>query len=289
VIPAGTTLAAARRLLADRLAAAGIDDAGTEARLLLKLATGRDAALAGSAGETCLDAAEATRASAFATRRVAREPFARIAGCGAFHGLDFALNAACLVPRDDTEALIDAALRLLPAGQPAAILDLGVGPGTILLALLTERPEARGLGVDVSAEALEAARRNALTLGLADRADFAEGRWTDGLTGAFDLVVSNPPYIPARDCDALAPEVALHDPRLALDGGDDGLDAYRAIFEGVGPVLKPGGHVAVEIGIGQAPDVTAIASACGFRLERLSSDLAGIPRALVFRRARPAA
>lgn len=288
MIPAGTTLAAARRLLADRLAEAGIADAGAEARLLLKLATGRDAALPGSAAETCLDAAEAGRASHVAARRLAREPFARIAGSGAFHGLDLALNDACLVPRDDTEALVDAALRLLPAGEPAAILDLGVGPGTILLALLTERPEAHGLGVDVSAEALEAARQNARTLGLADRADFAEGRWMDGLAGAFDLVVSNPPYIPARDCDALAPEVALHDPRLALDGGADGLDAYRAIFAGVGQVLKPGGHVAVEIGIGQAPDVTAIARGCGFRLERLSSDLAGIPRALVFRQARPA-
>jgi len=288
VISAGTTLAAARRLLADRLAAAGIDDAATEARLILKLATGRDAALPGAAADSGLDAGEAACASGLAARRLAREPLARIAGQGAFHGLDFALNDACLVPRDDTEALVDAALRLLPAGEPATILDLGVGPGTILLALLTERPAARGLGVDVSAQALEAARRNALALGLADRADFAEGRWTEGLVGAFDLVVSNPPYIPARDCDALAPEVALHDPRLALDGGADGLDAYRAIFEGVGRVLKPGGHVAVEIGIGQAPDVTAIACACGFRLERLNSDLAGIPRALVFRQAHPA-
>jgi release factor glutamine methyltransferase len=288
VIPAGTTLAAARRLLADRLAAAGIDDAGTEARHLLKLATGRDAALPGAAAETCLDAGEAACASGLAARRLAREPLARIAGQGTFHGLDFALNAACLVPRDDTEALVDAALRLLPPGEPAEILDLGVGPGTVLLTLLTERPQARGLGVDLSPEALQAARTNAQALGLADRAAFAEGRWTEGLAGAFDLIVSNPPYIPARDCDVLDPEVTLHDPRLALDGGADGLDAYRAIFSGIGEVLKPGGHVAVEIGIGQAPDVTAIACACGFRLQRLASDLAGIPRALVFRQDHPA-
>jgi release factor glutamine methyltransferase len=288
VIPAGTTLAAARRLIAGELAAAGIDDAGTEARLLLKLATGRDPALPGAAAGTCLDAGEAARASGLAARRLAREPLARLAGSGAFHGLDFALNAACLVPRDDTETLVDAALRLLPPGEPAEILDLGVGPGTVLLTLLTERPQARGLGVDLSPEALEAARQNALALGLADRAAFAEGRWTDGLAGAFDLIVSNPPYIPARDCETLAPEVALHDPRLALDGGADGLDAYRAIFSGVGRVLKPSGHVAVEIGIGQAPDVTAIACGSGFRLQRLASDLAGIPRALVFRPDRPA-
>lgn len=282
MIPAGTSLGAARRLAAERLVAAGIEEGSSEARLLLKLATGRDAALPGAAADTFLDAAEAARASTLVARRLAREPVARIIGTGSFHGLDLALNAACLIPRDDTEALVVAALDLLPARGPARILDLGVGPGTVLLALLSERPQATGLGIDLSAEALDAARENARTHGLADRAVFAQGYWTEGLAASFDLIVSNPPYIPVADCDRLAPEVALHDPRLALDGGADGLDAYRAVFTGAGQVLNPGGHVAVEIGIGQAPDVARIARACGFRLARLVSDLAGIPRALVF-------
>ncbi|MBY0363061.1 MAG: peptide chain release factor N(5)-glutamine methyltransferase [Phreatobacter sp.] len=282
MIPAGTSLGAARRLAADRLAAAGIEEAASEARILLRLATGLDPALPGGAAGMCLDPAQCDRVEAFLARRLSREPVARIIGTGAFHGLDLTLNAACLIPRDDTEALVAAALDLLPPYGPARILDLGVGPGTVLLAILSERREASGLGIDLSAEALVAARDNARTLGLADRAAFAEGCWTQGLAAPFDLIVSNPPYIPAADCERLAPEVALHDPRLALDGGADGLDAYRAIFANAGRVLKHGGHVAVEIGIGQAPDVAGIARACGFRLARLVSDLAGIPRALVF-------
>ncbi len=282
MIPAGTSLGAARRLAADRLAAAGIEEAAGEARILLRLATGLDPALPGGAAGMCLDPAQCDRVEAFLARRLSREPVARIIGTGAFHGLDLALNAACLIPRDDTEALVAAALDLLPPHGLARILDLGVGPGTVLLAILSERPEASGLGIDLSAEALVAARDNARTLGVADRAAFAEGCWTQGLATPFDLIVSNPPYIPAADCERLAPEVALHDPRLALDGGADGLDAYRAIFADAGRVLKYGGHVAVEIGIGQAPDVAGIARACGFRLARLVSDLAGIPRALVF-------
>ncbi len=282
MIPAGTSLGAARRLATERLAAAGIEEAASEARILLRLATGLDPALPGVAAGTCLDPVQRDRIEALLARRLAREPVARIIGTGAFHGLDLALNAACLIPRDDTEALVGAALALLPAHGPARILDLGVGPGTVLLAILSERPEASGLGIDLSAQALAAARDNALALGLAERAAFAEGCWTQGLAVPFDLIVSNPPYIPAADCDRLAPEVALHDPRLALDGGADGLDAYRAIFGDAGRVLKPGGHVAVEIGVGQAPDVAGIARACGFRLAHLVSDLAGIPRALVF-------
>lgn len=282
MIPAGTNLAMARRLAAERLAAAGIEAAASEARILLRLATGLDPALPGAAAGTCLDPAQRDRIEALIARRLTREPVARIIGTGAFHGLDLALNAACLIPRDDTEALVAAALDLLPADAAARILDLGVGPGTVLLAILSERPEVSGLGIDLSAQALAAARDNARALALADRAAFAEGRWTEGLDGPFDLIVSNPPYIPSADCDGLEPEVALHDPRLALDGGVDGLDAYRAIFADAGRVLVPGGHVAVEIGIGQAPDVAGIARACRFRLTRLISDFAGIPRALVF-------
>lgn len=283
MIAAGTSLAEARRLAAARLLAAGVDDAALEARLLLKIASGIDVALPTSAATGCLDAGQAGRFDGLLKRRISREPLARITGHGEFHGLDLALNPACLIPRDDTEAIVAAALALLPAAGPARVLDLGVGPGTILLAVLSERPGATGLGVDLSGEALAAAEANAVALGLAGRAAFRPGRWTEGLDGSFDLIVSNPPYIPSAECDHLEPEVALHDPRLALDGGRDGLDAYRAILGDAARLLAPGGHLVVEIGMGQAPDVVGIAAAHGFRLVALRSDLSAIPRALVFR------
>ena len=281
----GTRLPEARRRAAERLAAEGIDDAMLEARLILRMATGIDPALPGRGADGCLDADQAARLGDLLARRLAREPIARLAGHGAFHGLDLTLNAACLIPRGDTEAVVEAALALLPRDAPSRVLDLGVGPGTILLALLSERPAATGLGIDLSGEALAAARANATALGLAGRAAFQTGRWSEGLGGAFDLVVSNPPYIPSADCDGLAPEVARHDPRLALDGGPDGLDAYRAILADVVRLLVPGGHVVAEVGIGQAPDVARIALAGGLRLVALRSDLGGVPRALVFARA----
>lgn len=283
MIAAGTSLAEARRLAAARLLAAGVDDAALEARLLLKIASGIDVALPTSAATGCLDAGQAGRFDRLLERRISREPLARITGHGEFHGLDLTLNPACLIPRDDTEAIVAAALALLPAAGPARVLDLGVGPGTILLAVLSERPGATGLGVDLSGEALAAAEANAVALGLAGRAAFRPGRWTEGLDGSFDLIVSNPPYIPSAECDHLEPEVALHDPRLALDGGRDGLDAYRAILGDAARLLAPGGHLVVEIGMGQAPDVVGIAAAHGFRLVALRSDLSAIPRALVFR------
>lgn len=283
MITAGTPYAEARRLAAGRLVAAGVDDAALEARLLLKIASGIDIALPTAAASGCLDAEQAGRFAGLLKRRIAREPLARITGHGEFHGLDLALNPACLIPRDDTEAIVAAALALLAPGAPARVLDLGVGPGTILLAVLSERPHATGVGVDLSGEALAAAEANAASLGLAGRAIFRAGRWAEGLAGPFDLILSNPPYIPSAECDRLEPEVALHDPRLALDGGDDGLDAYRAIFADAGRLLAPGGHVVVEIGMGQVPDVVGIAAANGFRLVGLRSDLSAIPRALVFR------
>ncbi|KAF0125839.1 MAG: release factor glutamine methyltransferase [Xanthobacteraceae bacterium] len=283
MITAGTSFAEARRLAAARLVTAGVDDAALEARLLLKIASGIDVALPTAAASGCLDAEQAGRFDHLLERRIAREPLARITGHGEFHGLDLALNPACLIPRDDTEAIVEAALALLPPGVPARVLDLGVGPGTILLAILSERPAATGVGIDLSEEALAAARANAGALGLADRAAFRRGRWTEGLDGTFDLVVSNPPYIPSADCDGLEPEVALHDPRLALDGGADGLDAYRAILGDAARLLAPGGHVVFEIGMGQAPDVVRLAATHGFRLAGLRSDLSAIPRALAFR------
>jgi len=282
VTGAGATIAAARRAAAERLAASGLPDASLDARLLLMNVCGVDPAHPGSAAQRPLTADEAERFEALLARRLAREPIARILGAAEFHGLPLILNADCLIPRGDTEALVEAALAVLPTGEPRRILDLGTGPGTILLALLAERPLTTGLGIDLSAHAIAAAEANAASLGLASRVRFRSGSWAEGITETFDLVVSNPPYIPSATCEALEPEVALHDPRRALDGGADGLDAYRAILAAAPRLLAPGGRLMVEIGIGQAPDVVAIARHLGLRLIRLHSDLGAVPRALVF-------
>jgi len=281
VIEAGTPLREARKRLARAFAEAGIAEAELDARLIVRHASGIDPAHPGRAADAPLDVASAGRLAGFAERRIAREPVARILGEREFHGLSFALNAACLIPRDDTEAVVSAALDAIPRECAARVLDLGTGPGPILLAILAERPLARGLGIDLSEEALAAARANAEALGLCARASFAAGDWTTGLDGPFDLIVSNPPYIPSADCEGLDREVRDHDPRLALDGGVDGLGAYRAILGGSRRLLAPGGAVALELGIGQAHPVAAIAREAGLNIKALRSDLAGIPRALV--------
>jgi release factor glutamine methyltransferase len=281
LIPAGIPIREARRRLAEALSRGGIAESDLDARLLVRHASGCDPAHPGAVADRPLVAAAADALENMTARRIAGEPVARILGTREFHGLALQLNAACLVPRDDTEAVVSAALKELPPGRPSRVLDLGTGPGTIVLALASERPLAAGLGVDLSQEALAAAEANAAALGLADRVRFQAGRWTAGVDGAFDLIVSNPPYIPSADCDGLDREVRDHDPRLALDGGADGLDAYRAILGDAGRLLAPGGAVVLEIGIGQAHSVAMIGRAAGLGLKALRSDLAGIPRALV--------
>ncbi len=281
MIEPGIPLREARRRLAKAFAEAGIAEADLDARLIVRHACGVDPAHPGAAADVLLDTATAGRLAGFAKRRLAREPVARILGEREFHGLGLALNAACLIPRDDTEAVVAAALDAIPRHRESRILDLGTGPGTILLAILTERPMARGFGIDASDEALCAARANAAKLGVAARATFATGNWTEGLEGPFDLIVSNPPYIPTGVCERLSPEVRDHDPRLALDGGAEGLDAYRVILGDASRLLVPGGAVVLELGIGQAHPVAAIARDAGLAVRALRSDLAGIPRALV--------
>jgi release factor glutamine methyltransferase len=280
---AGASVREARRLVAACFAAAGLDEADLDARVLVRHVAAVDPALPGAGSDRRLDEAEAAALVALAERRLAREPIARILGRREFHGHELMLNPACLVPRPDTEAIVEAALDLLPAGQEARILDLGTGPGTILLALLAARPRARGLGIDRSAEALAAAAGNAEALGLAERAAFAEGDWGRGVEGTFDLVVSNPPYIPSATCDGLEPEVRDFEPRLALDGGADGLAAYRAILADGRRLIAPGGHLVFELGIGQAGEVASLARDHGFAVCGLRSDLAGVPRALLLR------
>lgn len=264
---------------------AGLDSPALDARILLAHALGITATELTLRPEIPVgEAAEAL--AALAARRLAREPVSRILGEREFWGLPFRLSPATLVPRPDTETAVETALALLADRSEALrLLDLGTGSGCLLVALLHECPAAFGVGVDRSLEALATARSNAALNEVGDRAAFLAGDWGAALRGPFDLVVSNPPYIPTRDLAGLEPEVRAHDPRLALDGGPDGYDPYRIIFQqAAGPLLAPGGLLVVEIGIGQEADLSTLAQRAGLALVRNASDLSGIPRALAFRR-----
>jgi release factor glutamine methyltransferase len=219
-------------------------------------------------------------------RRERGDPVHRIIGARPFRGLNLALSKDTLEPRPDTETLVDLALTQLAAmgdlQRPLSILDLGTGTGAIGLALLTELPNASATLTDVSADALQTAANNASANGLGDRARFHHGNWFDGIEGRFDLVVSNPPYIPTAVIATLDREVRDHDPMAALDGGPDGLEPYRTIAAGAANHLKPEGFAAVEIGYDQAASVTAIFEAAGFTLLGLRQDLGSRDRALAF-------
>lgn len=227
------------------------------------------------------------RFEAMILRRLAGEPVARIVGKREFWSLAFELAPSSLVPRPDSETLVAAALELLPRARSQAVdlLDLGTGPGTLLLPLLHEWKLAHGLGVDRDEATLRAAQRNAKRFGLAERARFICGDWGGGLAPhSFDLVVSNPPYIRSGDIPHLSAEVRLFDPLAALDGGRDGLHAYRLLLPQVGTVLKPGGLVLLEIGEDQEIEVSVLAAAAGFTLlGPARRDLAGCPRVIAAR------
>jgi release factor glutamine methyltransferase len=216
-------------------------------------------------------------------RREAREPVSRILGEREFHGRPFRVTPDTLDPRPDTETLVQMALALMP--KTARFLELGAGTGAVAVTLLAERPECFGVATDISAAALAVARGNAERHGVADRLRLLEGSWFEPVSGVFDIIVSNPPYIPAGDIAGLSPDVRSFDPRLALDGGADGLDAYRAIAAGAADRLVPGGHVAVEIGAGQAAEVAAIFLLAGFLPAGQHLDLGGHVRCLAFQRA----
>ncbi len=209
-------------------------------------------------------------------RRERREPVSQILGVKGFWKIMLRVTPEVLTPRPETESLLDVMLPKIPTDRRVRVLDLGVGSGALLLAILGERPNAVGLGVDASEEALAVARENAANLGLASRAALLRGDWTAGLAAeSFDVVVSNPPYIASGDIAGLAPEVRDHEPRLALDGGPDGLDAYRRLAPEILNVLIPGGLFAVEVGLGQAPavrDLFAQAGAMGLSIHRDLSD-----------------
>lgn len=280
----GASYDALLRDTAVALTAAGIDNARFEARLLLSHATGLTIEQLISRGPDAAPAAAAATLRELTARRVRREPMAYILGEREFWGLPFKVSPAVLVPRPDSETVIETALALLPdRSRKLRILDLGLGSGCLLLTLLREYPQAIGVGIDASEAALAVAQANAEALGVAPRArlsmgDWREAGWTDRLEGPFDLLVSNPPYIESAAVEGLMPEVARHEPRLALDGGADGLAAYRIIAEASPALVVPGGWAIVEVGEGQAPEIASLFAAAGLQPRPSRKDLGGIER-----------
>lgn len=288
IVAPGSSIAQARRMLSALFRAQDIDAPELDARLLVCHALSLDHTALVANDSRILNDQEAQALSALAVRRLGREPIARIRGEKEFWSLNFKLSPATLVPRPETEILVEAALAAIDLtssrAKPLRIADLGTGSGAILLALLSELPSAIGIGCDISEEALAIAAENANSLGFAARSEFVLSDFTDGLHGPFDLVVSNPPYIATGELAALSMDVRAYDPHAALDGGADGLSCYRRIAGSVGAILSPDGVVALEIGAGQAKAVTAIFEAAGFAaLFPPRCDLAGISRALVFK------
>jgi release factor glutamine methyltransferase len=278
----GMTVEQARRCLAASFRSAGIDTPELDARVLVGHALGFDhTALVTAAARPIGE--KAAEVAAFEQRRLAGEPVSRIIGAREFWGLPLAVTPAVLVPRPETETVVELALSLIEdRTRRLRIADLGTGSGAILLALLYELPNASGAGTDISADALDVARRNAARLGLADRAQFLVSDFATELAGPFDLVVSNPPYIASGEIAALSREVRDHDPRLALDGGANGLAAYRAIAADA-PRLIGGGHLVVEIGVGQHRDVEFLFTEKGLAIAAVRHDLSGIARAVAAR------
>jgi release factor glutamine methyltransferase len=279
------TIETARRALTARLKTAAVESAEIDARILTGHALGLDLTGLISAAQRLITPDESARLEEFARRRLAGEPVARIIGEKEFWGLPLQLSSATLVPRPDTETVVELALELLRAGgnlnRPLRVADLGTGSGAILLALLSELPAAQGFGTDISEGALQTAGANAARAGLLDRAAFIACDYASGLTGPFDLIVSNPPYIRSADVDGLAAEVRNHDPLAALDGGTDGLDAYRALIPQAARLLAPGGPLVVEAGQGQSGPIQALMAAAGLTpVAAPKADLAGIPRAV---------
>jgi release factor glutamine methyltransferase len=266
---------------------AGIETPELDARLLLCHAAAlTHESFVARAGEA-LQPEAAVRLEALVRRRASREPISRITGTREFYGRSFLVDESALDPRPDTETLIEAALALIEKTgrreEPLRLLDLGTGTGCILVTLLDELPKARGFGTDLSPAALRLAEANARRLGVADRASFLASDWLDAIHGEFDLIVSNPPYIASGEIKRLAPEVAHHDPYLALDGGADGLEAYRRIAAGAARLLAPKGAILVEIGASQAPAVAGLLHDGGFLVanDGPSFDLGGRPRVVV--------
>ncbi len=281
----GEGVSSIRELLhdaAERLSGAGVDSARVDARLLLAGAMGisREQLIAAVRQPT---PAEAATFQTLIDRRMAREPLAYITGHREFWSLDLEVGPGVLVPRPETETLVEAALSLFPdRAAPLSVADLGTGSAAILIAVLKEFPQAQGKGFERAPEALRYARANLSTHGLSGRGEIVAADWNDAPAQQFDLILSNPPYIPRADIAALEPEVRLYEPHAALDGGPSGLDAYRALAGLLPKLLRPGGVALLELGYGQAEQVKPLFRELG--ILRLVPDLAGIPRVLVLKK-----
>lgn len=279
-----TTVAQALAVATATLKAANIESARLDARALLADALAVEPMRLFSYPERLLSAEEAAAFAALIERRTRREPVSHILGRREFWSLDFRVSADTLDPRPDTETVVEAVLKRLPVrSAPLRLLDLGTGTGCILLALLHELPNATGVGVDASPGACAVAADNASRLGLAERSRVVCGDWGSSLDGSFDVIVSNPPYIPTDDIAALAPEVSRHEPAAALAGGADGLDCYRALAPQIARLLAPGGLAAVEVGQSQTAQVLDILEAAGLASAGVEPDLSGIDRCVLVR------
>ncbi len=277
-----TTIAKAIAEATSNLESANVDDPRREARLLIGAALQKTSTQIFNSVDEIISQSNLDRISELLSRRANGEPVAYILGEREFWSLPLMVSPATLIPRPDSETLIELVLEHYSDCPPGRILDLGTGSGCLLLALLSEFKMATGVGVDISADAIAVAAENAKRVELFDRSDFLQGNWTKGQVNTFDLIVSNPPYIPTRDIDGLDKDVRAFEPMTALDGGDDGLDMYRAIFSAISQVLAADGKVVVEIGIGQRDDVCGIALIHGFDLVQARADIGGIIRGLMF-------
>ena len=265
---------------------AGLETPELDARLLLEWATGEDRLAVLKSPERKIDAAETAKLSDALRRRLAHEPVHRIMGRRGFYGLEFALSPETLEPRPDTECLVDLVLKHLKGrqGEAPSLLDLGTGTGIIAVSLLANLPNARAVATDISAGALAMCARNAVANGVSARLTCVQSNWFESVEGRFDVIVSNPPYIPTEVISGLSREVREFDPGRALDGGADGLDAYRALAEGAGAHLAEEGIIALEIGHDQRVPVSRIFEVAGFELSEFAQDLGGNERALLFTR-----
>ena len=278
------TVGDALRRATQRLAEAGVADPGWNAELLLRHVLDRDRAALVAEDGAVLGAEQEARFLSLVTERAARRPLQHLTGTQAFWGRDFVVNADVLIPRPETETLVEVALDLLPAAQPAVVVDIGTGSGCIALTLAAERPSAAVHALDISHAALEVARDNARRLGLGSRVRFYQGDLAlplRDMVRQVDLVVSNPPYVHEADWAGLQPEVRDHEPRLALVPVPDAPRMYRRLAGGARRLLRPGGALLVEVGQGLAEEVSAICEREGYRVDRILPDLQGIDRVVV--------
>jgi release factor glutamine methyltransferase len=279
------TLQEYRQLVEEALSTAGFENVSQETKWLIAGALEKESFFLTLHPTYTPSPAEADQIQKWLQRRLQGEPLSRLKGVREFWSLPFHLNASTLDPRPDTEVIIEGVLKWVGPrkNDPWRILDLGTGSGCLLIALLHELPSSTGVGIDIKEEALSMARSNAVLNAVQKRAHFQQGNWAEGLQGSFDIIVSNPPYIPLKDKKTLDKGVLLYDPPEALFGGEDGLSCYRILSKEIKPLLSPQGIVVLEIGKGQGKDVERIFQNAGFSVHCILKDLAGIDRALGFK------